>query len=222
MSCDDGCCKITMPLTPKEIKEQYLDSLNQPFDVFALSVGKLTLDGHPTVIPALVDICWRRFRNRPIGDYDYKVWFEALDDKVNDIWYSYKRTIPLFMNPDIASLVSGKETTTETVVNDRDALTTNNLTETVDNTEITENEDNPDSEAGVLKYLSNRSNVVIDAAKVNTGTVAATDDLTITRDTVIEREDGLTAVSSLEISDAIRAGFDRFMDELEPLFLNRW
>lgn len=220
MTCSN--CRIVMPLTPKEIKEKYLDSLGNPYDVFALSIGKLTLTGHPSVIPALVDICWRRFKNRPIGDYDYEVWFEALDDKVNDIWYSYKRTIPLFMNSNIASLVTGKETVIENVINARDALTTNNLTESVDNTEITENEDNPDSGAGVLKYLSNRSNVVIDAAKVNTGTVTATDDLTVDRDSTIERTEGLAAVLSLEINDAIREGFDRFLNEIEPLFLNRW
>jgi hypothetical protein len=204
MICDGDNCRITLPPTPAYIKANYLNGTGQPYDVFAETVGKLTFVADPTIITKLVDICWRNFRNRPIGDFDYEYWTAALDDKVNSIWYGYKRTISLLLKDTVADIVESSEITAEGVTNSRDALTTNDLTETnnltenVDSLQTTagtvgrvesgtetgtstvETEDNPDSAAGATKYLNGRVVTTPDLAK--TGSATDTSDMDVTVD----------------------------------------
>lgn len=204
MICDGDNCRICIPPTPAYIKANYVNGSAQPFDVFAETVGKLTFTADPTIITKLVNICWRRFRNRPIGDYDYEVWTEALDDKVNEIWYGYKRTISLLLKETVADIDVSKEITAESVVNDRDAVTTNdltmtnNLTENLDSlqttagtvgrvestsetgTNTTETEDLPDTAAGATKYINGRVVVTPDLDK--TGSATDTTDMDVTVD----------------------------------------
>ena len=276
MTCLDGSCRITIPLSPREIRDTY------DVDVFAGTVGALTYPAQPSVITSLVDMCWRRFRDRPIGDYDYERWLEALDDKVNLIWYAHKRTIALLLDANVASVNTVKETVTETVTTERDASTVNDSTRTDDltrtdnlseaitssqntagtvgnvksasqtGTNTVESEDNPDTAAGLTKYLSNKTvttpdldsdesstdttdmDVTASSSRGNTGTVkdsgtvkdtgsvTVNDDTTVSSSLVTERADGLQAINSLDVYTAIREGVDKFVNDLEPLFLNRW
>lgn len=237
---------VPLPDTPKIIKEKYKDDEDNPLDVFEITLGKLTIDGFSDAIDVIIDMCWRRFRNRPIGDYDYKYWLEALDDKVNYIWPVYSKLFKKCLESDIVAIYTGKDEITENAINTKAAVTTqdltvtNNLTESTENnqvmneTTIVESEDNPDVAAGSTKYLSNRSNTErntetdINATTNNTGTIKNTgtinnDDETINeRTSRIERQDGMNAENLVRVGDALKEIVEKFMLELEPLFLNRW
>lgn len=205
MICDGGLCRIILPPTPQEILDEH------GVDVFAESVGQLTYQPDPQVVVGLRDMCWRRFRHRPIGDYDHEVWLERLTDKVNELWYGYSRTISLLMSNDLASLTTSKEVVSDSSSVNKDLLTTNDLaesstqnatssTDTVRNESTAQSgestvdtEDHPDIQAGTTQYLSARQKTV----SSTDNTTDVTDSVDSTASTTASR----TNTGTVSVSD---------------------
>lgn len=282
--CQGGCCRITLPLTPKEILA------NHAVDVFDETIGALSYAPDPTVITALQAQAWAKFRNRPIGDYDYEYWLEQLADLVNLNWIWYSKTLAVLLDAEQLTIAAQKDVTSETTVRDLDATEgetsainkdvtvgetrdlTKGKTGTDTNTlangkivsqaeskagsDVVEVEAFPDVAAGATPYLSGRTTTtpgaentvttinsgsdvqttVINESETDAGTVdtitsdvmagsvdrVKADDETITLERTHTIYSGLNAEATLKLMDAIKAGNERFVNELEVLFLNRW
>lgn len=282
--CRGGCCRITLPLTPKEILA------NHAVDVFDETIGALSYAPDPTVITALQAQAWAKFRNRPIGDYDYEYWLEQLADLVNLNWIWYSKTLAVLLDAEQLTIAAQKDVMTETTVRDSDGtegesstvnkdvtvgetrgntntktgdnsatLTNGKVTITSENkagSDVVEVEAFPDVAAGATPYLSGRTTttpgaentvtstnsgsdvqtIVIDETVIDAGTAdiitnddtigtierTKTDDETITVTRTNSIFSGLNAEATLKLMDAIKAGNERFVNELEVLFLNRW
>lgn len=193
--------------TPKEILDRH------GVDVFDVTIGQL--DGDVDVLNDLIAQAWCIYANRMIGDYDYTVWLYELDNLVCRNWRWYKRMHDRIISDEMLGLESGKieETLTEIVESSEliDTVTSDNRR--------TEDEDLPDIPIDVNdKYLSRRSGVVGDSSGEST--------TSSTSDTASQRElstfDGLTAETTLRVLRLLQNATEIFVQELDPLFVNRW
>lgn len=260
MTCYGDNCRITIPLTPEEILAKY------EVDVFDETIGALTYTPDATVIPALTAQAWARFRNRPIGDYDYEYWLEQLTDVVNNAWIWYSKTLAVLLDAEQVSIAAQKDVTAETTVRDKDATISEDRDATVvkavdgsvtlangkvtvqaeskTGSDVVETEEYPDVAADSTAYLSGRVTTTPGAENTVTSTNSGSDVQTIDNDETVtdsvltvtdNAEDetvtvsrtntiysGLNAEATLKLMDAIKAGNERFINELEGLFLNRW
>ena len=73
---------ICLPLTPTEIKNEY------QIDIFETATVNVIDDNE--IRDSIVAACWRRFRHRPIGDFDHEYWQDILNDRVADLWVTYR------------------------------------------------------------------------------------------------------------------------------------
>lgn len=260
MICDDDSCRITLPLTPKEILETYT------VDVFDESIGALEYLPDATVITALKSQAWNRFGRRPIGDYDYEYWLDCFKEHVNNVWFWYSKTLSVLLDSEQISIAATKSVDSETTVRDMDGTvdeTRSNVntkdgtvastlangkiivqSESKSGSDLVEEEANPDTEAGATKYLSKRTTSTPGAENEVTTTNSGNDVNTTNDDTIITDEgttgivnaedetvtvertnsiyDGLNAEAVIRLMDAVKLSNERFMKELEPMFLKRW
>jgi hypothetical protein len=215
MTCYD-IYALPLPPTPKMILDEYM------VDVFEETVGKLSYPAQPGYVAGLVSACWRRFGKRPIGDYEYTYWMETFLDKVNYEWAIYVKTLDLQFGTDVISLYDNKETIKDLTTTQDDKLRTDNLNQTLDTETLTETEDLPDTASGATKYINNRVTGSGTNTGSNTGTVGEDNLSTMDKDMTIERINALNVEQINKMNDAYRVMAEKFINLLDPMFMNRW
>jgi hypothetical protein len=215
MSCID-IYAIPLPPTPNYIKTTY----NR--DVFEETVGTLVYPAQPNYIPELVQQCWRRFQERPIGDYDYEYWISMFGAKVNYEWAYFVKTLDLQFGPDVLKLYDNKETIKDLTTNQEDKLRTDALNQTLDTDLLSEVEDLPDTASGTTKYINKRITDTNTSTGSNTGTVGEDNLATMDKNASIERINSLNVEQINKLNEAYRTMAESFIFLLEPMFLNRW
>ena len=193
--------------TPQEILDDY------EVDVFAETVGEL--DGSPAVLEMLQALCWQRFRDRMIGDYDYEYWLIRLNDRVLTTWNWYKRLADMAMSPDLASL--------ETAIYSETTGMTGSVVVDVDNTDpdIVEStdEDMPTTPIGPTdEYLSGRTRSNRNATAVGTSDETSSSNAEVSG----TRTDGMKAELLDKLANALKSANVGFVRELDIMFVNRW
>lgn len=193
--------------TPQEILDEY------DVDVFAETVG--LLDGPAMIIGMLEKLCWQRFRDRMIGDYDYEYWLVRLNDKVETTWLWYGRIAEQAMDAAMTDLGTHTrhlsiETSEESqqVVANVDSDHTETLTEDMPATPI-----NPDD-----VYLSGRNNVTRDTTSDGTSETDTSSSAVHDEEIV----DGLKIEVLGRVMNGLREANAAFVRELDELFINRW
>ena len=222
---------ICLPKSPTEIKTEYL------VDVF--ETGAANMIGDAAILDAIKAACWRRFRHRAIGDYDYEYWLEILTDRMTDAWEEYKYKCDIYKDRVIWDLNNSKTDESRTNHADNtskvtvDADTTNTVTYNLTNSNdgSSQSEDMPDTPvvAG-QEYLSRRENNNNTATQTGTtGTVASDGQIVDTIGNVtggatatITNQSGLTVELLNKVYDGIRNPFKDYAKELDNLFMNRW
>ena len=91
---------ICLPLTPTEIKNEY------QIDIFETATNNVIDDTE--IRDSIVAACWRRFRHRPIGDFDHEYWQEILNDRVADLWVTYRYKCQYYKDRMIMDLTTSK------------------------------------------------------------------------------------------------------------------
>jgi len=148
---------ICLPLTPTEIKNEY------QIDIFETATDDVIDDTE--IRDSIVAACWRRFRHRPIGDFDHEYWQDILNDRVADLWVTYRYKCQYYKDRAIMDLTTSKAEESRThetenisdVIRDSSSSDTTTYDITVDDTTTTETENLPDTPvvAG-SEYLSSR------------------------------------------------------------------
>jgi hypothetical protein len=222
---------ICLPLTPTEIKDEY------QIDIFETATDGVIDDTE--IRDSIVAACWRRFRHRPIGDFDHEYWQDILNDRVADLWVTYRYKCQYYkdrMIMDLSTSRSEESRTHETqnisdVIRDSSSSDTTTYDVTVDDTSTSETENLPDTPvvAG-SEYLSTRGkNTGQNKQTGTTGNVGSTDETISTTGNVsgtstgtVTRQDGLTVELLNRVYDNLRNPFSDFAKELDPIFMNRW
>lgn len=191
--------------TPQEILEE------TAVDVFTESIG--SLPGDADVVDALTNDAWDRYGNRMIGDYDYQRWLGELSSQVRLSWRWYQRISRRILE-DLDDVETSSYTETVTETEDVDETVDNTDTETVE----TQSEEMPDVPVGLLEYLDNRGKT--DRSTDTLGELNR--DRTLASERAGSRADGLGAESMQKVASSLRDLNSMFLDDLEPLFVNRW
>ena len=107
---------ICLPLTPTEIKNEY------QIDIFETATDGVIDDSD--IRDSIVAACWRRFRHRPIGDFDHEYWQEILNDRVADLWVTYRYKCQYYKDRAIMDLTTSKaeESRTHETQNNSDVI----------------------------------------------------------------------------------------------------
>ena len=107
---------ICLPLTPTEIKNEY------QIDIFETATDGVIDDTE--IRDSIVAACWRRFRHRPIGDFDHEYWQEILNDRVADLWVTYRYKCQYYKDRAIMDLTTSKaeESRTHETQNNSDVI----------------------------------------------------------------------------------------------------
>lgn len=222
---------ICLPLTPTEIKDEY------QIDIFETATDGIIDD--VAIRDSIVAACWRRFRHRPIGDFEYEYWQEILNDRVADSWVTYQYKCQYYKDRMIMDLNTSRseESRTHEAQNTSDVILDGSSSDTitydvtVDDTATSETENLPDTPvvAGA-EYLSSRGkNTGQNKQTGTTGNEATKDETVNTVGNVsgsstgtVTRQDGLTVELLNRVYDNLRNPFADFARELDPIFMNRW
>ena len=107
---------ICLPLTPTEIKNEY------QIDIFETATDGVIDDSD--IRDSIVAACWRRFRHRPIGDFDHEYWQDILNDRVADLWVTYRYKCQYYKDRAIMDLTTSKaeESRTHETQNNSDVI----------------------------------------------------------------------------------------------------
>ena len=163
---------ICLPLTPTEIKDEY------QIDIFETATNNVIDDSE--IRDSIVAACWRRFRHRPIGDYDHEYWQEILNDRVADLWVTYRYKCQYYKDRMIMDLTTSKaeESRTHETQNSSDVIrdTSSSDTTTYD---ITVDES---TESDITVNDSTTSNIAVDESTesdiaINDSTTTETENL---------------------------------------------
>ena len=91
---------ICLPLTPTEIKNEY------QIDIFETATVNVIDDNE--IRDSIIAACWRRFRHRPIGDFDHEYWQDILNDRVADLWVTYRYKCQYYKDRAIMDLTTSR------------------------------------------------------------------------------------------------------------------
>jgi len=91
---------ICLPPTPTEIKNEY------QIDIFGTATNNVIDDTE--IRNSIIAACWRRFRHRPIGDFDHEYWQDILNDRVADLWVTYRYKCQYYKDRIIMDLTTSR------------------------------------------------------------------------------------------------------------------
>ena len=91
---------ICLPPTPTEIKNEY------QIDIFETATNNVIDDTE--IRNSIIAACWRRFRHRPIGDFDHEYWQDILNDRVADLWVTYRYKCQYYKDRIIMDLTTSR------------------------------------------------------------------------------------------------------------------
>ncbi len=222
---------ICLPLTPTEIQDEY------QIDIFETATDVVIDDTE--IRDNIVATCWRRFRHRPIGDYDHEYWQDILNDRVADLWVTYQYKCQYYKDRIVMDLNTSKseESRTHSTDNTSDVSVEGSSSDTitydvtVNDTATSETENLPDTPVSTgVEYLSSRGrNTGLNQQTGTTGnsgtkdeTVNTTGNVSGTSSGTVTRQDGLTVELLNRVYDNLRNPFVDFAKELDPIFMNRW
>ena len=161
---------ICLPLTPTEIKNEY------QIDIFETATDGIIDDNE--IRDSIVAACWRRFRHRPIGDFEYEYWQEILNDRVADLWVTYRYKCQYYKDRAIMDLTTSKaeESRTHETQNNSDVIRDSSSSDTT-TYDITVDD-------------SATSDITVDDSATSDITVneSATSDITVNDSTTTETE----------------------------------
>ena len=118
------CTMICLPLTPTEIKNEY------QIDIFETATDGIIDDSE--IRDSIVAACWRRFRHRPIGDFDHEYWQDILNDRVADLWVTYRYKCQYYKDRVIMDLTTSRseESRTHETQNNSDVIRDSSTSDT--------------------------------------------------------------------------------------------
>ena len=91
---------ICLPPTPTEIKNEY------QIDIFETATNNVIDDTE--IRNSIIAACWRRFRHRPIVDFDHEYWQDILNDRVADLWVTYRYKCQYYKDRIIMDLTTSR------------------------------------------------------------------------------------------------------------------
>lgn len=186
------CFDYDFPPTPQEIKN---DSVS-PRDIFAETIGVLVMPPSPVTIQLQAQ-AWNRFRNRCIGDVDIDYFIQCLADRVNDAWIWYSQIVSILSESDITALYDSEST----------------VTTSSDSTASSEGESSEESPPSTpvdgRSYLTGKSN----SSSEQTGSSDGS--------SISKNSSGMKIERFNKLAEEMRKANARFINELEPLFMNR-
>jgi len=161
---------ICLPLTPTEIKDEY------QIDIFETATNNVIDDTE--IRDSIVAACWRRFRHRPIGDFDHEYWQDILNDRVADLWVTYRYKCQYYKDRIIMDLTTSRseESRTHETQNNSDVIRDSSSSDTT-TYDITVDD-------------SATSDITVDDSATSDITVneSATSDITVNDSTTTETE----------------------------------
>ncbi len=181
---------ICLPLTPTEIKDEY------QIDIFETATDGVINDVE--IRDSIVAACWRRFRHRPIGDFEYEYWQDILNDRVADLWVTYRYKCQYYKDRIIMDLTTSRSEESRThetqnnsdVIRDSSSSDTTTYDITVDDSATSDITVNESATSDITVNESATSDITVDDSATSDITVneSATSDITVNDSTTTETE----------------------------------